>query len=73
MLGATGAVEAIACAKVITDAIVPPTINLDNQDEAVADLDYVPHKARKAEVHAALSNSFGFGGQNASIILREVK
>ena len=73
MLGATGAVEAIACAKVITDHIVPPTINLDNQDEAVADLDYVPHKARKAEIHAALSNSFGFGGQNASIILKEVK
>lgn len=73
LLGATGAVEAIACAKTITEGIVPPTINLDNQDEHVADLDYVPHKARKAEVHAALSNSFGFGGQNASLVFKEVK
>ncbi len=73
LLGATGAVEAIACVKTITDGIVPPTINLDNQDEHVADLDYVPHKARKAEVHAALSNSFGFGGQNASLVFKEVK
>lgn len=73
LLGATGAVEAIACAKTITEGIVPPTINLDNQDEHVADLDYVPHKARKVEVHAALSNSFGFGGQNASLVFKEVK
>ena len=72
MLGATGAVEAIACIKTINDGIVPPTINLDNQDEHVADLDYVPHKARKAEVNVALSNSFGFGGQNATIILKKV-
>ncbi len=73
LLGATGAVECIACVKTITEGIVPPTINLDNQDEHVADLDYVPHKARKANVHAALSNSFGFGGQNASLIIKEVK
>lgn len=73
MLGATGAAEAIACIKAINDNIVPPTINLDNQDEEVADLNYVPYTAVKAEVHAALSNSFGFGGQNASLIFREVK
>ncbi len=73
LLGATGAVECIACVKAINEGIVPPTINLDNQDEKVADLDYVPHKARKAQIHAALSNSFGFGGQNASIIIKEVK
>lgn len=73
LLGATGAVECIACIKAINENLVPPTINLDNQDEKVADLDYVPHKARKAEVHAALSNSFGFGGQNATVIIKEVK
>lgn len=72
MLGATGSVEAIACIKAITDGIVPPTINLDNQDEEVANLDYVPHKARQAEVGAALSNSFGFGGHNASLIFKKV-
>ena len=73
MLGANGAAEAIACIKAINDNVVPPTINLDNQDEEVADLNYVPYKAVKAELHAALSNSFGFGGQNASLIFREVK
>ena len=73
MLGATGAAEAIACIKAINDNVVPPTINLDNQDEEVADLNYVPYKAVKAELHAALSNSFGFGGQNASLIFREIK
>lgn len=72
MLGATGAVEAIACIKAINDGIVPPTINLDNQDEKVANLDYVPHKARKAPINTALSNSFGFGGQNATIILKKI-
>ena len=72
MLGATGAAEAIVCIKALNDDIVPPTINLDNQDEEVADLNYVPHKAVKAHLHAALSNSFGFGGQNASLIFKEV-
>jgi 3-oxoacyl-[acyl-carrier-protein] synthase II len=71
MLGATGAAEAIVCIKSINENIVPPTINLDDQDEEVADLNYVPYKAVKAEVHAALSNSFGFGGQNASLIFKE--
>ena len=72
MLGATGAIEAIVCAKTIQDGIVPPTINLDNQDEHVANLDYVPHKARKAEVKAALSNSFGFGGHNATLVFKAI-
>lgn len=72
MLGATGAAEAIACVKAINENIVPPTINLDNQDEEVADLNYVPYNAVKAELHAALSNSFGFGGQNASLVFKEV-
>ena len=73
MLGATGAVEAIICAKVITDGKVPPTINLDNQDEHVANLDYVPYKMREKKVHAALSNSFGFGGHNATLVFKEVE
>ena len=73
ILGATGAIEAIVCVKTINEHIVPPTINLDNQDENVANLNYVPHKAVKADVHAALSNSFGFGGQNATLVIKEVK
>jgi len=72
MLGATGSVEGIACIKAITEGIVPPTINLENQDEHVANLDYVPNKARKAEVSVALSNSFGFGGHNASLIFKKI-
>ena len=72
MLGATGAIEAIVCIKTITDGVVPPTINLDNQDEHVANLDYVPHKAREKKVHAALSNSFGFGGHNCTLVFKEV-
>ena len=72
MLGATGAVEGIVCVKAIEEGKVPPTINLDNQDEHVANLDYVPHKARDKKVHAALSNSFGFGGHNATLIFKEV-
>lgn len=72
MLGATGAAEAIVCIKALNDNVVPPTINLDNQDEEVADLNYVPYKAVQAPLHAALSNSFGFGGQNASLVFKEV-
>ena len=72
MLGGTGAIESIVCIKTITDGIVPPTINLDNQDEAVANLDYVPHKSRKASVNAALTNSFGFGGHNASLVFKKI-
>lgn len=72
MLGATGSVEAIACIKAITDGIAPPTINLDNQDPEVANLDYVPHKAKKCEINAALSNSFGFGGHNATLIFKKI-
>ena len=72
MLGATGAVEGIVCVKAITDGKVPPTINLDNQDEHVANLDYVPHKARDKKVGAALSNSFGFGGHNATLVFKAV-
>ena len=72
MLGATGAAEAIVCVKALTDNVVPPTINLDNQDPEVAELNYTPYKAVNAEINAALSNSFGFGGQNASLVFKAV-
>jgi 3-oxoacyl-[acyl-carrier-protein] synthase II len=68
LLGAAGAVEAIVCVKAIHDGILPPTINLDRADPA-CDLDYVPNEARNRQVDAAMSNSFGFGGHNSSLIL----
>ena len=71
MIGAAGVVESIVCLNTIRTGIVPPTINLDNQDEEVADLNYVPHKAVKADITAALTNSFGFGGHNAVLIFKK--
>jgi 3-oxoacyl-[acyl-carrier-protein] synthase II len=70
-LGAAGAVEAIFCLLAIRDQVVPPTINLDHPSVATA-IDLVPHQARKRPVKIALSNSFGFGGTNASLILRSL-
>jgi 3-oxoacyl-[acyl-carrier-protein] synthase II len=70
-LGAAGAVEAIFCLLAIRDQVVPPTINLDNPSVATA-IYLVPHQARKRPVNIALSNSFGFGGTNASLILRRM-
>ena len=72
MLGASGAVESIICIKAIQNGIVPPTINLENQDEAVANLDYTPNKAKSKEINVALSNSFGFGGHNASLVFKKI-
>ena len=71
MIGATGAAESIVCIKVINEGIVPPTINLENQDPEVANLNYVPNKAVKKEVEYALTNSFGFGGHNASLLFKK--
>ncbi|MBQ7287680.1 MAG: beta-ketoacyl-ACP synthase II [Candidatus Gastranaerophilales bacterium] len=71
MIGATGAAESIVCVKAIQEGIIPPTINLEEQDPEVANLNYVPNKAIKAQVNYALSNSFGFGGQNASILFKK--
>lgn len=71
MLGATGAAESIACIMALRESIIPPTINLDNQDECVANLNYVPHKPVKAEINYALTNSFGFGGHNASLLFKK--
>jgi len=72
LLGATGAVEAIFTALTIRDSIIPPTINYDTPDPE-CDLDYVPNVAREAEVNVALSNSFGFGGANASLIFKKFR
>lgn len=69
LLGATGGIEAIASAYALRDQILPPTINLENQDPE-CDLDYVPNHARKAKVDVAVSNTFGFGGHNATVILK---
>ena len=73
LLGAAGAIEAIFCALAIRDNMVPPTINLENPIEEVGDFNLVPNKAQKKTVDAALSNSFGFGGTNASLVLKRVK
>lgn len=70
-LGAVGAMEAIFCALAIRDQVVPPTVNLENPAED-CNLDYVPKTARNMKVNVAVSNSFGFGGTNASLILRKV-
>lgn len=69
LLGGAGAIETIVCAKVINESIIPPTINLHHPDPD-CDLDYTPLTARKADVRVTLSNSFGFGGHNACIMLR---
>ena len=71
MLGAAGAIEAIFAIETTMNDLVPPTINIENQDEEVGDLDYVPNKAREHKVEYALSNSFGFGGTNAVLIFKK--
>ncbi len=72
LLGGAGAVEAIFCILALRDQIVPPTLNLDNPSEGCEGVDLVPHVAKKREVRAVLNNSFGFGGTNASIIMKKV-
>jgi 3-oxoacyl-[acyl-carrier-protein] synthase II len=72
LLGGAGAVEAIFCILAIRDQIVPPTLNLDNPDEGTDGVDLVPHVAKKRKVKAALNNSFGFGGTNASLVIKAV-
>ena len=72
LLGGAGAVEAIFCILAIRDQIVPPTLNLHNPDEGTEGVDLVPLKAKQREVNAALNNSFGFGGTNASVIIKKV-
>jgi len=72
MLGGTGAVEAIFTVKALQEGVIPPTINLENPDEE-CDLDFVPNIARHQKIDVALSNSFGFGGVNAVIVLRKYR
>jgi len=71
LLGAAGSVEAIFSIMALLDGVIPPTINLDNPDEG-CDLDYVPHTARDAKMDYVMSNSFGFGGTNGSLIFKRV-
>ena len=72
LLGGAGAVESIFCILAIRDQIVPPTLNLDNPSEGTAGVDLVPHVAKKRKVKAVLNNSFGFGGTNASLVMKAV-
>jgi 3-oxoacyl-[acyl-carrier-protein] synthase II len=69
LLGAAGGVELAASLKAINEGVIPPTINLENQDPE-CDLDYTPNEPRESRVDVALSNSFGFGGHNASILVK---
>lgn len=71
MMGAGGITEAITCIQCIRSGVIPPTLNLVNLDETCAPLNYVPEKAQEKKVRAAMSNSFGFGGQNSSVIFCE--
>lgn len=70
LLGGAGAVESIFCILAMRDSIVPPTLNLDNPSENCAGVDLVPHKAKERKVRAVLNNSFGFGGTNASLVMK---
>ena len=72
LLGGAGAVESIFCILAIRDQIVPPTLNLDTPDEGTEGVDLVPHHAKKRDVRAVLNNSFGFGGTNASLVMKAV-
>jgi 3-oxoacyl-[acyl-carrier-protein] synthase II len=72
LLGAAGAVEAIFCVLAIRDGVVPPTLNLDQPCAGAENIDLVPKQAKQREVRVALSNSFGFGGTNASLVLKRL-
>jgi 3-oxoacyl-[acyl-carrier-protein] synthase II len=72
LLGGAGAVESIFCILAMRDQIVPPTLNLDDPSDGTEGVDLVPHKAKERSVRAVLNNSFGFGGTNASLIMKAV-
>ena len=70
LLGASGGVEFVVCAKALESQVAPPTINLENPDEK-CDLDYVPNEARELKLDHVMTNSFGFGGHNACLVLKK--
>ena len=72
LLGGAGAVESIFCILAMRDQIAPPTLNLDNPTEGTEGVDLVPHKAKERQIRAVLNNSFGFGGTNASLVMKAV-
>jgi 3-oxoacyl-[acyl-carrier-protein] synthase II len=72
LLGGAGAVESIFCILALRDQVVPPTLNLDNPSEGTEGVDLVPFKSKERQVRAVLNNSFGFGGTNASLIMKAV-
>jgi 3-oxoacyl-[acyl-carrier-protein] synthase II len=72
LLGGAGAVESIFCILAMRDQIVPPTLNLDEPSESCKGVDLVPHVAKERKVRAVLNNSFGFGGTNASLIMKVI-
>ena len=72
LLGAAGAVEAVLTIKALCEQTCPPTLNLENPADEVADFDLVPLKAKKKEIKAAMSNSFGFGGTNSSVVFKKI-
>jgi 3-oxoacyl-[acyl-carrier-protein] synthase II len=72
LLGGAGAVESIFCILAMRDQVAPPTLNLDNPSEGTEGVDLVPHKAKERKIRAVLNNSFGFGGTNASLIMKAV-
>jgi 3-oxoacyl-[acyl-carrier-protein] synthase II len=72
LLGASGGVELIFCVLALRDGMIPPTINYETPDPK-CDLDYTPNKARERKIHAAMSNSFGFGGHNGSLIVGQLR
>jgi 3-oxoacyl-[acyl-carrier-protein] synthase II len=71
LLGAAGGIEAVFCVLALRDQVIPPTINLENPDPE-CDLDYVPNEARQAQLSCVLSNSFGFGGTNGTLLFRSL-
>ena len=72
LIAAAGATELIVCMMAIRDNVLPPTINYENPDP-LCDLDYIPNEAREADCKIALTNSFGFGGQNISVVVSELQ